>query len=262
MKICLAGRTCTDSSVVALGMFDGVHIGHRTLLKKARKIADEERVPLVVQTFAENPLRLLAPGRCPPLLTTPEERARLMESLGVDIYCAPAFTEAVRDMPPEDFVGELVRRWHPVAVVAGFNYTFGRAGEGSPALLRALGGALGFETIVVPAIGLDGHPASATGIRNALAQGRAIAARRMLGRPYARTVECEALAGGGVTLRTLPDGKQSLPAGEYRALLDDGLHAYPVLVRVSPDGSAFCRLPPAAGIASRATLRYVAERPV
>ena len=189
MKVCMDETTHTQASVVALGMFDGVHAGHQVLLRRARKLADMYGVPLVVQTFAQHPLCQIAPERCPPQLTTYAERLACLEKTGVDILYAPPFTTEMRDMPPEDFIGHLVRRWHPRAVVVGFNYTFGRGGEGTPALLHMVGHALGFETSIVPEIRIDGISVSSTHIRRLLAEGNTAVARAYLGRAYTRDAE-------------------------------------------------------------------------
>ena len=116
MQTVLDGRYAADRSVVALGMFDGVHIGHQVLLKKGRALADRQGVPLVTCTFMDHPLQLIAPDKCPPMLTTFDERVRLMESLGVDVLYAMPFDRSVMDMPPEDYVGHLVRQFHPTAI--------------------------------------------------------------------------------------------------------------------------------------------------
>ena len=139
MQIVLDEKYCAKSSVLALGMFDGVHIGHRVLLERAAHLAKERNVPLVVCTFQQHPLQVIAPEKCPPMLSTFEERNQLMEAMGVDVLCAMPFTRDVMDMLPEEYVGQLVRRFHTVAVVCGYNHTFGRKGQGTPALLDALG---------------------------------------------------------------------------------------------------------------------------
>lgn len=139
MQTVLDGRYAADRSVVALGMFDGVHIGHQVLLKKGRALADRQGVPLVACTFMDHPLQLIAPDKCPPMLTTFDERVRLMESLGVDVFYAMPFDRSVMDMPPEDYVGHLVRQFHPTDVVCGYNHTFGKKGGGTPALLGSAG---------------------------------------------------------------------------------------------------------------------------
>ena len=257
MQICLDSRMSTDEAVVALGMFDGVHIGHHVLMQKARAVAKRLSVPLVVQTFTDHPLRLIDPSRCPPLLTTPEERVQLMEAEGVDLYCALPFTPSVRDMAPEVFVGELVRRWHPKAVVAGFNYTFGAEGAGTPVLLRALGNALGFQTYVVPAIRHQGVTVSATVIRERLERGDARAARFLLGRPYTRAMQVTGREGATVILRAKPDGKVTLPEGLYRAVLTTAGRQHPVLATAVANGDTLCRLPERAEVGAEATLCYL-----
>ena len=171
MQTVLDGRYAADRSVVALGMFDGVHIGHQVLLKKGRALADRQGVPLVACTFMDHPLQLIAPDKCPPMLTTFDERVRLMESLGVDVFYAMPFDRSVMDMPPEDYVGHLVRQFHPTDVVCGYNHTFGKKGGGTPALLAALGDALGFyrhSRLAAPGrrgprAGVVGAPLSAPG---------------------------------------------------------------------------------------------------
>ncbi len=243
MQIVLDGRYKTDRSVVALGMFDGVHIGHRVLLKRGRVLADRLAVPLVACTFQEHPLRVIAPESCPPMLTTFEERARLMEALGVDVLDAMPFDRRIMDMLPEEYVGQLVRRFHPRAVVCGYNHTFGRQGQGSPALLNALGGALGFETSIVPKITLMGKEVSSTAIRAALSRGEARNAFRLLGRPYERCISVISRRGDCCEMMLMPDGKQEMPSGEYRVLYSQGEKSYPALLRVRGAGRADCALP-------------------
>ena len=102
--------TC-DRSVVALGMFDGVHIGHRVLLQRARALADQRGVPLIVRTFLEHPLQVIAPEKCPPRLCTFEERNALMEEMGVDVLVAQPFTRDTMELLPET-VKEPVLRVH------------------------------------------------------------------------------------------------------------------------------------------------------
>lgn len=130
------------------------------------------------------------------MLTTFDERVRLMESLGVDVLYAMPFDRSVMDMPPEDYVGHLVRQFHPTDVVCGYNHTFGKKGGGTPALLAALGDALGFSTAVVPKITLKGQEVSSTAIRGWLRQGDVARARALLGRPYLRQAAVAARRGG------------------------------------------------------------------
>lgn len=243
MRIVLDGSVGAQQSVVALGMFDGVHVGHRVLLQKAKALAVQHGVPMVVQTFSQHPLTLIDPQKCPPLLTTPEERATLIETLGADVFSADPFTPAIRDMPPEDFVGHMVRRWKPKAVVVGFNYSFGKHGAGSPAFLHQLGCSLGFETYVVPAIRIGLTPVSATRIREQLAQGDARQAYRLLGRPYQREVRLIAREGNRVEMRPVDNGKQNIGNGCYRSLLCSQCKQYPVLAYARAGGRITCHVP-------------------
>jgi len=243
MQVVLDGRYHAERSVVALGMFDGVHIGHKVLLQKGRALANRQNAPLAVCTFMEHPLTLIAPEKCPPLLTTFDERVKLMEALGVDVLYAMPFDRNVMDMPPEDYVGQLVRRFHPTDVVCGYNHTYGRQGKGTPALLSALGDALGFATSVVPKITLDGGEVSSTAIRALLAQGDTARAARLLGRPFMRQAAVVLREGERFMLRMTPNGKQDVPHGKYRAVCSNGERRWPALVCVQSEGRALCRLP-------------------
>lgn len=220
MRIVTDGKAAYDKAVLALGMFDGVHIGHRVLLERSRVLAKRSGVPLVACTFTAHPLALIAPDRCPPQLTTFEERAALLEALGVDLLYAQPFTEEMRQMPPEVYVGELIRRFHPVDVVCGYNHTFGRNGAGTSAFLAALGDALGFRTEVVPQVTLNGADVSSSVIRSALGAGDVTRAAQLLGRPY-RLSGCITSTGtGNIMFVSGNESKQQLAQGEYRCLLE------------------------------------------
>ena len=238
MQIILDGNYTCERSVVALGMFDGVHLGHRVLLQRGAALARQAGVPLVVSTFQEHPLQVIAPEKCPPQLTTFEERAQLMEELGVDVLYAMPFDAEIMNMPPEDYVGHLVRRFHPTDVVCGYNHTFGRKGEGKPALLQFIGEALGFATSIVPNITLEGREVSSTAIRGHLAAGMVHEARKLLKRPY----KLEAVQQGNVWHFTQPT-KQIPMAGDYRVFAEVNEKQVPALLRICADGSVRCKLP-------------------
>lgn len=257
MLTILDGNYSAPRSVVALGMFDGVHIGHQVLIKRGAALAKQHGVPLVVCTFQEHPLHLIAPEKCPPLLSTFEERNLQMEKLGVDVLCAMPFTQAVMDMLPEEYVGQLVRRFHPTDVVCGYNHTFGRKGQGTPALLEALGAALGFGVSVVPKITLDGQDVSSTVIRGVLSRGDVQTAAHMLGRPYECRAVIEQRQGGTYTAVLRDRQKQALPDGAYRALCTDGSHIYPVVARWGKGGRVRFALPSTAVLADEVSFRLL-----
>ena len=183
MRICTDNGLQTEASVLVLGMFDGVHLGHQALMKRARALADTLRVPMIVMTFDRHPLNLIAPPMAPPMLTTPEERIRRIEAQGADIVCVLPFTEELRDIAPEMFVQMLVERWRPKAVVIGYNYNFGKHGAGTADTMTRLGQAAGFETVVVPEVRIDGETVSSSRIRRLLAEGNEAEAEKLLGVP-------------------------------------------------------------------------------
>ena len=216
-------------------MFDGVHVGHQVLLERAKVLAKRSNVPLVACTFTDHPLSLIAPERCPPMLTTFEERASLLEEIGVDLLFAQPFTEEMRQMPPEVYVGELVRRFHPVDVVCGYNHTFGKDGSGTSAFLAALGDALGFRTQVVPQVTLEGADVSSSTIRVALSCGEVASAAHLLGRPYQMGGQLIGIANRRNAF--IPDEarKQQPASGYYRCLMvcPDEKRTWPCVVSVS-----------------------------
>ena len=167
------------------------------------------------------------------------------------------FDRSVMDMPPEDYVGHLVRQFHPTDVVCGYNHTFGKKGGGTPALLAALGDALGFSTAVVPKITLKGQEVSSTAIRGWLRQGDVARARALLGRPYLRQAAVAARRGGRWELFMTPNGKQDVPRGNYRALCSDGEHTWPVLLRVEREGRALCSLPVGTTLHDELEIRFL-----
>ena len=170
--------------VLVLGMFDGVHRGHQALLMRGGELAQEMNFPLNVLSFEPHPLRVLAPERCPAMLNTLPEKARIMQSFGVDNLCITTFDRARADQSPEDFMAEMVATYAPVVVVCGFNYTFGKGGKGTGKTLRAFGKTHGFRTVIVPEVIVEGETVSSTRIRRVLAAGDIPMANRLLGTGY------------------------------------------------------------------------------
>ena len=243
MKVSLDGQAKAEGAVLVLGMFDGVHLGHRVLLRKAKVLARRQRVPLVACTFTTHPKALVAPEKCPPMLTTLEERAKLMEAQGVDILHAQPFDREVMKLRPEEYIGELCGRFHPRTMVVGYNYAFGRNGEGNPCLLEALGQALGFSVEVVPQITWEGQEISASVIREMIGKGNATRARELLGRPYVRQAAVAQYMGEKTLLVMEPNGKQNVPAGNYRVMIEVDGKCFPATLVVRKDGHAETTMP-------------------
>jgi riboflavin kinase/FMN adenylyltransferase len=171
--------------VVALGVFDGIHLGHRAILGTAVARGKSLGAPVVACTFDRHPMEILQPTRAPVPLTTAAERGDLIAETGVDLTLVLAFTPALASVEAEAFVRDIVvGRLHAQEVVVGYNHTFGRGARGNAALLCAIGAPLGLLTHVVPPLLVDGVPVSSSEIRAALKEGDVGRAARYLGRPY------------------------------------------------------------------------------
>ncbi len=175
------GRT-----VVTVGNFDGVHLGHQHVVARAREVAAGLGVDHVVAvTFDPHPMAVLRPEHAPPTLTTVETRARLLRRTGVDDVLVLPFSREIAAWSPERFVEEiLVDALHARAVVVGVNFRFGSKAAGDVALLRELGERHDF---VAEGVALDGGPQvwSSTYVRNCLDAGDVEGAAEALGRPFA-----------------------------------------------------------------------------
>ena len=173
-------------SVVTVGMFDGVHRGHRALLDRVAAEAAARGLPAGAVTFDRHPLEVLRPDARPPLLTTLDRKVELLGLAGMDVVLVLAFTRALSEVSAEAFTaGVLLERLAARAVVVGENFRFGHKAAGDTALLAALGRPLGVEVVAVALRADGGEPLSSTRIRTELARGDVRAAARLLGRPYA-----------------------------------------------------------------------------
>ncbi len=171
---------------VTVGTFDGVHVGHQAILRYLVHRARQNGGHSVVVTFDPHPREVLS-GEPMPLLTTVEERARVLEDLGVERFIVLPFTLAFSKMPPEDFVEKiLVERIGLQEIVIGYDHGFGRGRRGDSSLLEALGERLGFTVDVIPAQVVEEHVVSSSEIRRLLGEAGAVGkAAEMLGRRYA-----------------------------------------------------------------------------
>ena len=172
-------------TVVAFGMFDGVHEGHAKLMRKANELAALYDLTSVVYTFSSHPMAIFAPDRVPPQLETRSQKIQAIAQLGVDVAVLRPFDRAYASLSPEAFVRSFVDALHPRHVVIGFNYSFGCKGAGKAEDMIRLGREYGFETHVVDEVQMDGLPVSSTRIRAQVLGGDMEAAARLLGRPYA-----------------------------------------------------------------------------
>ena len=161
-----------EPSVVTVGFFDGVHLGHVEVLSRTVERARKRGVRAVAVTFDRHPREILSPGKEPRLLTTVERKASLIESTGIDVLVVLEFTAEFSKVPARDFVGRvLVEGLHGVHAVMGANFTFGFKAEGTIDRLPEMGAPFGLSAEGVELVELDERTVSSSSIREALAAG-------------------------------------------------------------------------------------------
>src|SRR5712691_5486381 len=189
------------ASAVALGAFDGIHLGHRAILGTAVAQARQGGLQAVACTFDRHPMEVLQPRRAPLPITTLDERLELIGETGIDTTVVIPFTPAVASVEAKAFVQDvLVGTLEAREIVVGFNHRFGRGARGDAQLLESLAAPLGFRAHIVPALMVDGVAVSSSEIRAALQRGDLPRAARLLGRHYSIRGEVVRGAGRGRTL--------------------------------------------------------------
>jgi riboflavin kinase / FMN adenylyltransferase len=225
-------------SAVALGAFDGIHLGHRAILGTAVTQARHDKLRALACTFDRHPMEVLQPDRAPLPITTLEERLELIAETGIDTTVVIPFTPAVAGIEAQTFVRDvLVGTLKAREIVVGFNHRFGRGARGDAKLLEALAATLGFRAHIVPALLVDGVAVSSSEIRAALQRGDLPDAARLLGRPYSIRGEVVRGAGRGRTLgfptaNVKTDRPLGLPVGVYVCRLTVGGRQHQAVVNV------------------------------
>jgi riboflavin kinase/FMN adenylyltransferase len=215
-------------SVLAIGNFDGIHLGHQAIIRAAVERAAKTGDVATALTFDPSPRRVLRPESAPLRLSTNSQRMDWFGTAGLEAAVVLPFTLDLARLSPEEFVEQiLVRGLHVRAVLVGENFHFGHKQAGNVALLRELGDRYRFAVEIIPPVALDGEIVSSTAIRREIAAGSVTHAARLLGRPFALTGEIVPGTGTGrrftfPTLNLKPD-QELLPArGVYvtRTLLE------------------------------------------
>ena len=173
-------------SVVAIGKFDGVHVGHRAVIERMREDAGAIGARTVAVTFDRNPLEVLRPELCPENVVATERKIELLSELDLDATLVLTFDRALASLPAEDFVRDiLVDALHAAMILVGRDFRFGRGGAGDPALLQRMGPEHGFTVDVIDDVTPEGgeRRVSSTWVRELLAAGDVAQAAGVLGRP-------------------------------------------------------------------------------
>lgn len=218
-------------TALTVGVFDGLHLGHRTVIAEVVARAGATGAVAGVVTFDPHPLTVVAPERAPRMLTDIHQRIELLGDAGIDLVAVYGFDAATREWTPEEFVVELItERLRATSVVVGEDFRFGRDRRGDTVVLEHLGRVHGFTTVVLPLVA-DGMPTSSTGIRRMVAEGDVSAAAEALQRPH----EVRGQADGGRVV--IPDAIAMPPAGAYAASLGrSGDEQVAAIVEVGDDG--------------------------
>lgn len=174
-----------NGSVVTIGAFDGLHLGHRQLLSRCLEEAGRLEVPGIVMSFEPTPKEFFSSHSPPARLTRFREKFEALRGAGLELFFCPRFDAAMRDMSAADFIRTLlVHTLNVRAVIIGDDFRFARRQEGTVAVLERAGRALGFSVVQVPSVIVAGERVSSTAIRAALAAGDLTRAAQLLGRPY------------------------------------------------------------------------------
>jgi riboflavin kinase / FMN adenylyltransferase len=170
---------------LAIGVFDGVHLGHQQIIRQTIADARQNEGLALVVTFDRHPNAIVAPDRVPPLIYSPAQKVRAIASLGADALLVIPFDETFSRQTGEQFIRQLAGDLGRIqSICVGADFVFGTQRSGNVPLLKQLGGKIGFQVHGLAAVALDGHTVSSTRIREAIRAGDFDAASQMLGRSY------------------------------------------------------------------------------
>jgi riboflavin kinase/FMN adenylyltransferase len=227
---------------MAIGNFDGVHLGHQEMLRTARRIADENKMPLVVVTFEPHPLTVLRPENAPPRLTPSELKLPLLEAAGADYLVILPPEKEVLGLSAEDFWKILSEQVEVSHLVEGSSFRFGRGARGTVEMLAEWARGTGvqlhvIDSVQVPLLDLQITPVTSSAIRFLLAYGRARDAAICLGRPYAlRGPVKKGYSRGksiGIPTANIDCGDQHIPAdGVYVGRCEVEEKSFPVALSI------------------------------
>ena len=174
-----------QESIVTVGVFDGLHIGHEAVIQQVLTQAKKFKLASFVLTFDPPPLAFLAPERCPPTLTILAKKIEILEQLGVDAVIFARFDAYLQQMSPNAFVQQvLLQQLHAKQVIVGYDWQFGKGRSGNAEALKELGDQYQFDVMIVGPVQLREKPVHSTRVREAIASSNLDLASELLGRRY------------------------------------------------------------------------------
>jgi riboflavin kinase/FMN adenylyltransferase len=213
----LARLSPNKDTLLTIGVFDGVHLGHKYLISQLKEHARQQNLLAGVVTFSQHPQEVLSPQTKLPFLTDLAERTKLLKNEGVDTIITLPFTPELAQLSAQEFVSLLKKHLRMRGIVIGPDFALGRNREGNANTLRTLGQDMNFSVTIVPPIVINDEVASSTAIRKALTDGDMKKVHQLIGRPFSLHGRVTTGAGRGVELgfRTTNldiDPEQALPA--------------------------------------------------
>jgi riboflavin kinase / FMN adenylyltransferase len=223
----LAAFPANGDSLITIGVFDGVHLGHKHLISKLKELASQQGFRSIVVTFHKHPQEVLCPQSLPPFLTDAVEKAGLLRKEGVDGVIVLTFTPELAQLSATEFIVLLQNKLRMRGLVIGPDFALGREAKGTIPFLKKLGTEMGFSVTVVPPVKINGEIVSSTSIRHAMAEGDMERVRRLMGRPFSLHGKVIHGKGRGASLG-YPTVNLSILPGQATPL--DGVYATHALV--------------------------------
>ncbi len=220
-------------TVLTIGNFDGVHLGHQKILVSVLKRAEEIKGTSMAVTFEPHPMKIIAPRREIRILTTLEEKAKLIEEMGMNVLFCINFNKEFSNLLPDNFIEDvLVKKINAKEIIVGTNYAFGKNKKGTVELLRRRGKKYGFSVKVIRNARVHGNIVSSSSIRNLLVKGAVYEASTLLGRAYSIEGSVIKGKGRGKSLLNIPTANITTPC---ELAPKEGVYA----VRVGVKGCVF-----------------------
>jgi len=223
---------------IALGSFDGLHLGHMSLINRTVELSKENNAKSMICTFKNHPLSVINKEICPKLIMNNETKMNLLEDTGIDIVNLVNFDKDFMKIIPEEFIKNMVKFYNAKGIVVGFNYRFGYKNLGDVEMLKACSTELGYKVYVCEAIGMNEEIISSSKIRHLIADGNIAKANELLGRPHTTTgkvINGKQLGRtiGFPTVNLDYNKEYSLPkGGVYYTILEYDNHLYKAITNI------------------------------